>query len=652
MLELLEASQTHIMIGCSVISLLLMFFTTSLQFHSIGKKYALLKMEAGVAVLVICDALARFYRADVIPMKLWVIETVYFFMFAMILIDECFFNEYLVSLFMSTRKFDRIPNRLALGFILPLIGLVPLILNPFTKLYFYFNEANRYVRGPFFALSFVVPVITLFIQISFVANYRSLVKRKIYIAILIHGSSPVICGITQVFVPSLSLLNLSVWVSGVILFWLALTDQNDELAKAARTEFQTGLPNAYGYTCEVDKIILRGNILEYNAYYFDIVRMSLLNNKYGRRIGDEILYKYAHAIQDFLERDEIVGRLGGNYFVALVKKKNTEKFLEYLSGVPVEVEFNNKTEKIKVAAVAGAYEIKTKNISSGRIMGNTSAAVSYAKNIAKKPVIFMDDRLEDEFKKLRLLEEKTRKGIGRKEFEPYYQPKVNTQAGVMTGAEALVRWKKDGRTIPPLEFVPVMERNGSICDLDFYVLDYVCRDIKEWMERGIEPVPVSVNFSRRNLGNEEFATKITETVEKYGIPRKLIQIEITETLDEYPMSLMAKVVEELRSAGMSVAIDDFGTGSSSIMLLKKVKFDVMKIDKFFVDLDNESDKQLLSNIITMADNLGIGVIAEGVEEAHTVNTLNEMGCFDIQGYYFDKPLEKNDFEKKLINKRY
>lgn len=197
-----------------------------------------------------------------------------------------------------------------------------------------------------------------------------------------------------------------------------------------------------------------------------------------------------------------------------------------------------------------------------------------------------------------------------------------------------------------------MEKNGSVCELDFYILNRVCQDIKKWREDGIEPVTVSVNFSRRNLGNASLAEDISKTIEKYDIPKKYIQIEVTETIDEYPMSCLTHMVEKLQEYGITVAIDDFGTGSSSIKLLKDVKFDELKIDKSFVDYDNEKDKELLGDIIRMAKNRNISVIAEGVEEMRQVEALSTMECYAIQGYVFDKPLEKSEFDKKLINKQY
>lgn len=240
----------------------------------------------------------------------------------------------------------------------------------------------------------------------------------------------------------------------------------------------------------------------------------------------------------------------------------------------------------------------------------------------------------------------------KKEFKPYYQPKVDVTDNRLCGAEALVRWEHEGKLIPPFRFIPPLEQTNDICKLDFYMLDYVCADIKEWMDKGMNPPTISVNFSRRNLGNPTLAEDIYKVIQKYQIPANLIQVEITETVDEYPIEYLKGVVESLKEYGLSTAIDDFGTGSASINLILEVPFDVLKIDKAFVDSMDEKKKNVLGHIVSLAKEVGADVITEGVEDVKQIEVLQSLNCTKIQGYYFDKPLPKTEFENRICHPIY
>ncbi len=652
MLDFLARYQVHILLACGSFSLMLAFFVMIIRFHSFRKKSTLLKIQFIIAVLMISDAFSYMYEGVAGDKALWILRITNFLLYMITAANMFLLTNYLTALFMEGGKFDKLPKRLLLGFVIPSVQMTLIIVAQFGRWLYYFDSSNHYQRGSLNVIGYILPLINLALIFTFVIQHRKLLNRMIWWSVFIFCIMPVVAAIIQFIIPGFSFLNLASWIASVTLFWFALMDQNEELSKAANTDLNSGLPNTYGYLYEVDRIIHHADITDYDAYYFDIVRMSNINNKYGKQVGDEVIRSYGQYIRDYLNKDEIVGRLGGNFYVALVKKARRDEFLKLLQAVPIEIEFCGKKESISIAAIAGGYEIDKKNIAAGQIISNTATAVVYAKNVAHKPYVFLDEELVKELEGVRILEENARLALQNDEFEPFYQPKIDSRTNTMCGAEALARWRKEDTLIPPMDFVPVMERNGSVCDLDFYILERVCMDIKMWMEAGFEPVPVSVNFSRKNLGNPILAEAISKVVEKHRIPKELIQIEITETLDEFPMSYLVGVVKALQGYGLSVAIDDFGTGSSSIKLLKDVKFDVIKIDKVFVDYANEQEKTLLRNIIKMTEDLNIRVIAEGVEKYEQIDELKSMGCYDIQGYAYDKPLMKFEFENRLKNKQY
>ncbi len=652
-MEFFRQNQVTFLDAAAAISLFMAIFVLFINFTSVKKKLALFGIQVTITTLLVSDAAAYMYRGDTSLVGQVMTRLSNFFVFEFTIAIIYIFIKYLEALYDEKGKYENvIPRRMKLCKAILLVSAILIVVSQFTGMYYYFDENNLYTRGPLYIVGYLLPLIALFCIFGIILENRRLLNKGVLRSVLIFSLFPFAASITQLFLYGLSLINFSIFLGGLVLFIIALTDQNSEYKRAASTEVMTGLLNTFGFSKSIEKIIDIKDITEYNALYFDIVRMGQINIKYGKEKGDEIICRYAAKVEKNLEHDELLGRFGGNYFVALIKKERTEGFAEFLRSVPIEIEYNGNPVTVNVNAIVGGYEIVSKNVTPEQILGNSAAAVSYAKNTVHQQFFMMDESFEKEFNRTREVEDNAQKGMLVDEFEPFYQPKVDTVTGKLCGAEALVRWRRDGKLIPPFEFIPVLEKNNIICKLDFYMLEHVCADIKEWIARGLEPVQVSVNFSRRNLGNPILSEAICKTVEKYGIPKELIQIEVTESLDEYPLSYLKGVVEALHLYGLTAAIDDFGTGSSSIMILKVIRFDELKIDKAFSDYKDEKEKQILQDIITLAKNIGLSVIAEGVESKEQVEELKSMGCTHIQGYFFDKPLEKKEFEKRLENKVY
>ena len=221
------------------------------------------------------------------------------------------------------------------------------------------------------------------------------------------------------------------------------------------------------------------------------------------------------------------------------------------------------------------------------------------------------------------------------------------------GAEALCRWKHDGEMILPFRFIPVLEQNGDIVKLDFYMLEHVCRDMRRWIDDGEKAVRVSVNLSRLHMGDPNLLERILSIIDKYDIPHQFIEIELTETTTEVDYIELKKLVSGLRDAGIFTSVDDFGVGYSSMNLLRELPWNVIKIDRSFMPLgdrsqEDEKRKVMLKSVIGMTQALGLKCIAEGVETVDQIILLKKYGCFYAQGYYFDKPLPVEEFETRLI----
>ena len=242
------------------------------------------------------------------------------------------------------------------------------------------------------------------------------------------------------------------------------------------------------------------------------------------------------------------------------------------------------------------------------------------------------------------------------EFLVYYQPKVNLDNKELCGCEALVRWYHNGAIVPPMDFIPVLEREGTVCALDFYVFEHVCRDLRRWLDNGITPVRASVNFSQQHLQNDRLAERIVSIMKQYHIDSKYIEVELTEMSGSKNHDALLEFLRKMRDYGICTSIDDFGTGYSSLNMLREFKADIIKLDKSFIDRislnvsDYRVDEIVIENIIRMAQELNLEIISEGVETEHQAEFLKRVHCNMAQGFLFDKPLPRDEFEKRLKKK--
>ncbi|MCQ2601995.1 MAG: EAL domain-containing protein [Treponema sp.] len=632
-----------------------MIFLTTLQlsFQSKKCKKALCLAEISCSLFLVADCITYLYDGVPGVTARYIVYISNFLVFTLIQLQLIFFNLFIIYSFMETGRFASVPESLKICFLLPVAAIILIIISQFTGLYYSFDANNFYHRNSVYFISLIFPVMMMFIQIVFVVRYRELLTHRKILSITITMLFLIVAGVLQFFMTGVAFNDYAAFLGCLNMFLMSILDQTETLIKSSHTDVQSGLPNVYGFIDIVDNIIKTKDITKYNSYYFDMIRMGRLNSIYGKEIGDEIIIKYARYIKSKIGHDECVGRLGGNYFVALIRCDHTDEFLKLLSDVPVVLKtFDNKMETIHISANAGITAFESNKINPGVYISYSAEALYYAKNVYKKPYVFFDDNLKKEIDERKMLEEALSKAIENEEFITFYQPKVSTNAHQLSGAEALIRWKRNGSLVPPVKFIPILEKNEKICQVDFWVLNQVCHDLKRWLEDGFTPMPVSVNFSRRHLGNPNLADEIVATIERNDIPKSLIEIEITETIDEYSIDVLKTFVEKLQAKGVRAAIDDFGSGSSSLNLIHQIKFDVLKIDKELVDIENEIGRTLLTRTVELAQLLGMEVIAEGVETQKQVDFLKSVNCPHIQGYFFDKPLEKKEFEKRLIKKDY
>ena len=533
-------------------------------------------------------------------------------------------------------------------------GMAMVVISQFTGLYYTIDETNTYHRGKFFPLSVAFPILGMLLLLSILLQHRNKTTKYRFLVLLSFIVLPVAGFLVQYFFYGFAYMDIGIALAVNIIFIENIIYQNQQIRIAERTDIRTGLANEHSCIEWIRARKAKKEILDYAAIYFDISRFSSINRKYGANTGNRVLAIFADSFSKELAPDEFLGHQRGDQFIAIVHKKNIDTILKKLSDL--RVEFTDDTGKdcdVHLSVKAGIYEIENAEVSSEDVINYAAAALDHASHSASDhPVVYMTKDLMDTIEEKIRFEKKIRKALEKGEFLPYYQPKVNSRTGELCGAEALARWQHKGELIRPGEFIQVMERNESICDLDMYMLHRVCEDISKWMKDGLTIPPVSINFSRRNLADPDLAEKIDRAVTESGIPKNLIEIELTETVDEFPLSVMKAFVDELHKRGFCSSIDDFGSANSSMAVLREISFDTVKIDKGFIDHDQNKDLTILDHIIKMALSIGLRIVAEGVEQEAQVKKLQSFGAEVIQGYYYDRPMPEEKMRERLKDPHY
>ncbi|MBR1592100.1 MAG: GGDEF domain-containing protein [Ruminococcus sp.] len=430
---------------------------------------------------------------------------------------------------------------------------------------------------------------------------------------------------------------------------------------SCRLNFYDNDMNIYNHKSFMKKageLLASGKIFEYTAVYLNLKRFSVVNLQIGRENGTLVMKRYIDYISSLMQdENEITARIGGDNFALLVRNDNLPAVVEAINGTTITYD-DISGDRIYISATAGIYEIdgKIPLHAPTDIMDRISIAFNAAKSRTKHNVAYFDEIMMERSRRELHISSVFRNAMNDEEFLVYYQPKVSMEEYRICGAEALCRWKHEGKLVPPSDFIPVLERGMEICRLDFYMLDHVCRDIRRWLDMGKKAVKISVNLSRRHLSNVSLLQDILETIDRNNVPHEYIELELTETTTDVEFHVLKELISGLQAAGISTSVDDFGVGYSSLTLIKDISWDVLKIDKSFLPEAGEKydlkKKIMLRHVVAIAQEIGLECVAEGVETKEQVELLKTDRCNVVQGFYFDKPLPAEEFEKRLNNYQY
>jgi C_GCAxxG_C_C family probable redox protein len=377
---------------------------------------------------------------------------------------------------------------------------------------------------------------------------------------------------------------------------------------------------------------------------FDIKRFKIINDLYGEKFGDEVLHFMRQQLKTLCGSDKYFLNVRSDVFMVVMKYDDKREVDDFIKKVEQEL-YSFKGVKIHLAF--GLYFVEDRDIEVRQMEDMASMARKSIKTNVLTNVMVYQQSFKDTLYTRKFIEDNMQAAIQEKQFKMYLQPKYSISEHKIIGAEALVRWIHPERgVIFPNEFIPVIEENGFIKLVDYYIWDEAGAFIRKCADAGINDCPISVNVSRNHLANEGFITMLNDNIVRNGIDKHLLELEITETADG---QYIGDMVDRLKKEGFKLLMDDFGSGYSSLNVLLETPFDVIKLDKKFIDNMMTSDKgrKILEYVVAMADSIGLDIIAEGVETAEQAQFLSGMGCDMAQGYYFAKPMKHEEFFELL-----
>ncbi len=432
----------------------------------------------------------------------------------------------------------------------------------------------------------------------------------------------------------------------------------EHISHQATHDSLTNLPNRMLLTDRLQQMIQNAvrEEVQLAILFIDLDHFKNVNDTLGHAAGDELIKLIADRLRKCMRDGDTVARIGGDEFVLLLPNIHTStemishavKRILNMIQKPCMIE----DREFLVSCSIGISIYPDDGRDAETLLKNADMAMYQAKQAGRNNFQFFTEELNRIVVESLELEQQLRQALSAGQFELHYQPKVTISTGKVTGAEALVRWRAPHRgLVSPARFIPLAEETGLIEPLGAWVLDAACKQIKSWAERGLPVVPVSVNLSPRQFNQPGLIDNVKHMLQKYLLPAELLVIEITESCMVNDARKFLRTLEDMKALGLQIAIDDFGSGYSNLSHLKTMPVDYLKADSSFVNgiENNDKGRAIYRAIISMAHNLNLKVIAEGVETQMQYEFLRSIGCDAIQGYYFSMPLTPENFEHLLVS---
>ena len=434
-----------------------------------------------------------------------------------------------------------------------------------------------------------------------------------------------------------------------------LIEQQKEIYNLAYFDPITSLPNRTYFVEEVnnkfenpDEIVSNFAIL-----FLDIDRFKHINDTLGHNVGDYILKLLGNRLSKLVKSGDIVARAGGDEFYILMNKyKHIDEVTDLAERILIDFKspYIVKDYTLYLTTSIGIVTFPDGGVDTHSLIKNADLALYKSKGLGGNAYYIYGEELKSEGLERMMLLNQLRYAVEYDELVLHYQPQIYISTGEIRGVEALVRWNHPEKgLLYPDDFIPLAEESGFIIQMGEWIIRQACLDGKKWQDEGKEII-VSVNISSKQFQQDDFVNKVTEIINESGLNPRNLTLEITETIAISDIKHTIEVLNRLRSLGIAVAIDDFGTGYSSLSYLNEMSVNELKIDRSFIwDIERNDKNKLISNtIIVLAKQLGLRVIAEGVENSEQLYILKEMNCDIAQGYHFSRPVTKERIDEMIL----
>ena len=387
--------------------------------------------------------------------------------------------------------------------------------------------------------------------------------------------------------------------------------------------------------------------------FLDLDDFKKVNDTLGHEVGDKLLIQAAKRLTDEVRAGDTVGRLGGDEFIILLRGvsnvSNTAQIAENILS-QFRTPFSIDDRQLLLTASIGISIFPDDTNTASFLLRHADSAMYHSKEKGRNTYSFFTPEMNENVSRKLLLEEQMHNALEQGEFKVFYQPKIDIKSNRIVGAEALLRWKNpELGDVSPVEFIPLAEHTGMIIPLSEFVLDEALNATGKWIAK-IPEFKISVNLSPCQFRDSDFIQKIKNKIHHHCISGACLELEITEGVLMTGHGYIDDAISKLNKLGISIAMDDFGTGYSSLSYLRRYPFDVLKIDRSFVNdiTTDPSDRELINATIAMAHGLNLKVVAEGVETVEQLNYLNSLGCDYAQGYLFSKAVPGSEMSK-IVN---
>ncbi|MFT5871471.1 MAG: diguanylate cyclase (GGDEF)-like protein/PAS domain S-box-containing protein [Clostridium sp.] len=436
----------------------------------------------------------------------------------------------------------------------------------------------------------------------------------------------------------------------------AQKDFEEKINRLQYYDLLTDTPNRKLFINTLENEIIKANDkpVKFAVLFIDLDNFKEINDTLGHEYGDKVLKNVAISFKDSIREGDIVSRVGGDEFFIMMKNIEDYSEISYLckkllSSLNCQVSIDDK--HVYASASIGITVFPDDGRKTYILLKNADTAMYSAKYNGKSKYSFFNKGMSDVVVRRVEIEKGLRSALEDNELEIYYQPQIDIINNKIKGFEALLRWNSSelGR-ISPEEFIPVAEQSGLIIPMGNWVIKNAFLQNNLWKSKGYLYDTIAINLSAIQLQNDNFEKNLKNIIVETKVNTRFVELEITESILMKDFDKSIKLLNEIRGLGINIALDDFGTGYSSLSYLKRLPINTLKIDKSFIDniVINDRERAIVDGIIQLAQKIDLDVIAEGVESNDQIKLLQSMGCNQIQGYYFSKPLPADEIEEKFL----